>query len=402
MTDAFGLKLVTTTPGGGYGDAALEYLRGLTDLGIPVTWQVVRDGHWGAPARRVDLPFDLRRNSARLASLFDRSIPHDTFLLCIPPPAWHLRWLQQEEHTTPFAGATWEADRLPASWPPVLNHFSTVVVPSEFNRSVFVASGVRVPVEVVPYCAREVQPVPGGPPWGRVADDDFVFYTLGSWTARKAIEETIRAYLGTFTGDDRVALIVKTGAIDWIAIKGMTVEERTEGPPHLGTSWWQLAQIVGEYENPAKIHLVADRLPLREIDRLHTRGDCFVSLTRGEGWGLGPFDAGLFGNPSIVTGWGGQLDFLGSDYPFLVDYELESTADSPANGYLDPPRQIRWAKPDVGQASRLMRRVFDERRQARELGAELGRRLRSRYRRQTVCRRLAEVMNLAVRQPEAR
>jgi hypothetical protein len=88
---------------------------------------------------------------------------------------------------------------------------------------------------------------------------------------------------------------------------------------------------------------------------LHAIGDCFVSVTRGEGWGLGPFDAATLGNPVIITGWGGHLDFLGADYPGLIAYTM-----APVSGWLHgasyrPTQQ--WAIADRRDAGRLMRRM---------------------------------------------
>lgn len=52
---------------------------------------------------------------------------------------------------------------------------------------------------------------------------------------------------------------------------------------------------------------------------LHARGECFVSLTHGEGWGIPAFDACACGNPVVITGWGGQLEHLDGDASSLAD-----------------------------------------------------------------------------------
>ena len=53
-----------------------------------------------------------------------------------------------------------------------------------------------------------------------------------------------------------------------------------------------------------------------------TRSSC----ARGEGWGLGGFDAAAHGNPVVTTGFGGQLDYL-ADSPHLVHFELVAVQD---------------------------------------------------------------------------
>jgi len=98
---------------------------------------------------------------------------------------------------------------MPQHWPDLLNATDLVMVPTEWNREVFVGSGVRTPVAVVPHVA--TAPVPGdrGTSMG-LRDDDFIFYTIGRWDERKAVFLTLEAYLRAFTADDPVVLVVKT------------------------------------------------------------------------------------------------------------------------------------------------------------------------------------------------
>ena len=275
---------------------------------------------------------------------------------------------------------------------PALNRYRRVFVPSRFNRNALVAAGVTVPVDVVPHVGRSIRPVPGDQPWGDVSDKDFVFYTIGSWTARKAVSETVRAYLDAFSDTDPVALIIKTEAIDQIALHAIPETERQAAPPQIAMVWWTVAQIMAQYPRPAKVHLIAEPWPAREIDRLHTRGDCFVSLARSEGWGLCAFDAGLFGNPVVTTGWGGHLDFLGSDHPYLVRYRLESTARSQPDGCFLHGEDVWWAHADRAHGGELMRQVFDNRDTARQQARDLQRQLVATYSARRVCGQLAALI----------
>jgi hypothetical protein len=57
-----------------------------------------------------------------------------------------------EQSATPelFVNTMWESSRLPADWVGTLNRARATIVPSTFLVTVFRASGVTVPVEVVP------------------------------------------------------------------------------------------------------------------------------------------------------------------------------------------------------------------------------------------------------------
>ncbi len=391
-----GLKVVTLTPGGGYGDAGCQYVAGLHALGLPVTWTpTILDAteRQAAARNKRNLQSAIGQD---LLALWDRPLDCDAILVHMPPVQWHDHWRQAAPDLRPFTCIAWEVAQIPDDWLPALNLYERIFVPSTFTRQALAATDIEAAIDVVPHIARDVTPQSGGAPWGEVADDDFVFYAIGSWTTRKAMEETVRAYLDAFTGDDKVALIVKTGPVDKIALYALPDVQRQSAPPHHAMVWWRLAQILADYDNPAKVHLIAERLPAREIDRLHTRGDCFVSLSRSEGWGLGSFDAVLFGNPVIVTGWGGHLDYLGADYPLLVGHVLEATSRAASDGFFKAVLDACWARADRDHASELMRRVFEDRASARAIARELQPQLRTRYSADRVCRRLAALMGFEV------
>ena len=56
-----------------------------------------------------------------------------------------------------------------------------------------------------------------------------------------------------------------------------------------------LSRLVSEFANPPRIVLLTDLLSDLEIQALHTLGDCYVSTSRGEGWGYGAYEAAWFG-----------------------------------------------------------------------------------------------------------
>jgi hypothetical protein len=391
-----GLKVVTLTPGCGYGDAGSEYIAGLSALGVPVTWTPTMAN--SAEVLRLEKSCRYLHDviSQDLLALWQRPLDCSAILVNIPPVYWHLYWRQAEPDLRPFTYIAWEVERVPDEWLAALNLYERVFVPSRFNQRALVAGGVSAVVDVVPHIARDVIPVLDGPSWGAITDVDFAFYTIGAWTTRKAMEETIRAYLDAFDADDRVALIVKTEPVNQIAYRALPERERKTAPSHVAMVWFTLAQIMADYARPPKVHLVARGISAREIDRLHTRGDCFISLTRSEGWGLGPFDAALFGNPVVITGWGGHLDYLGADYPFLVRYDLEPTARSAPDGYYLHAEDAYWARADRRHASELMRFVFENRDWASSVARAMQPQLRASYASRRVCRRLARLMGFDV------
>ncbi|MCP5159229.1 MAG: hypothetical protein H6975_07370 [Gammaproteobacteria bacterium] len=391
-----GLKMVTLPPSTGYGDAAYEYIAGFDALGIPVTWTPT---FFDSQAHEHKATFENKLHGAvreQVMRLWRRPIDYTVLLLNLPPLHGYADWLYEKPRVHLFAYVAWELERLPETWSPVLNQFECVFVPSEFNRRAFLASTIERPIYTVPHIARRMEPMANEneASWNGIDDDDFVFYTIGSWTTRKAMEETVRCYLSTFVAGEKVALIIKTDRVNAIELMAMSDEMRKRAPAHFATVWWTLARIIADYPKPAKILLMTDRLSSRKIDQLHARGDCFVSLTHSEGWGLGAFDALLFGNPVIMTGWGGQIDYLGADYPLAVRYTLEATAKAPRDPHYLGLEDALWAYADNHHAGQLMRSVFEDRKVAQALGREMQMRLRQRFAPPLVCRRFAELMRL--------
>ncbi|MCY7300350.1 MAG: glycosyltransferase, partial [Ilumatobacteraceae bacterium] len=165
---------------------------------------------------------------------------------------------------------------------------------------------------------------------------------------RKRPDLVLHAYLRAFHAADPVTLIIKTG--------GSVLSWRCDSPVEQQT-WWQVMNIVRQYPSAADVVLEAGDFSDAEIAGLIESADCYVSLTSVEGWGLGAFDAAAAGVPLIITGYGGQLEWLGNDHTGLVPYETVP-ADHPDTSMFEAG--MTWALADIDAAATLMRAaVFD-------------------------------------------
>jgi glycosyltransferase involved in cell wall biosynthesis len=367
-----GVRYLSYPPGSGYGEAAEEYMTALRAAGVSVSWTPLQwgTGAWG-PLHELAPFTGSSYGPYRHNDICNVSIDSDT-LVVHSPPLWYEPWSEAPERERRIAYTTYETDRLPAEQVGILNHYDLVLVPSTHNRDVFRSSGVQPPIHVVPHISRPPRAIRGGQ-FGQLEDGLFVFYVISTWTARKALPETILAYLDAFTAEDPVALVVKTTVEDHVALERIRRGQPADPSPHLGLAWWSLAQLLRGRRSPPRIHLVAGDVARPVIDELHTRGGCFVSLSRGEGWNLGAFDAAAHGNPVVVTGWGGHLDFLPPDFPYLVDYELVPAADDDPDDWFHPASTERWARADVAHASSVLRRIYEHQDEGGAWGAELQR-----------------------------
>jgi glycosyltransferase involved in cell wall biosynthesis len=359
VTPPRGIRYVSPPPGTGYGDAAEQYIAGLRAR-FPTTWT------------------SSETDPARLArsvhgDICDLAVDYDTEVLHIPP--WELhRFLDPTNGKVQIGMMAWETDTPPAEWRKLLDQLDLILVCSRFVSEALARTGTETPVEVLPHIARPIRPDPTGA-FGTITEHDFVFYVIGDWYNRKAIPDCVRTFLDTFTADDDVALIIKTSAFDYGALAKVPNDPPQPWTPDL-SSWWALANVIKNYRNVPKVFMYAGDAPNETMDQIHTRGDCYFSLSTGEGFGLCAFDAAAYGNPSIVTGWGGHLEYLGTDYPLLVDYDLVSTATSQFDAYGFPlSDDARWAQARTAHAGALLRHVYEHREEAAALGADLRARL---------------------------
>jgi glycosyltransferase involved in cell wall biosynthesis len=336
------LRYVAEDARTGYGDAADRLVRALRAAGTRVEFRGWSDTRAGAvpalvPFSRDELPTEHAvPGSATVAHLVPEHYP---LVRATVPDGMFV------------AHTVWETDRLPHHWPALLNTTDLVVVPSEWNRDVFVASGVDVRVGVVPHVAVEPDPGDGGATLG-IPDDVVVFYTIGRWDERKAVFHAVRAFLDAFTARDPVVLVVKTAA-------HIEMPPGTWGAtsPLAYTTAWQVASIVREYRDPAPVQLEIAPWSPERLQGLHRRGDCYLTLAHGEGWGMGAFDATAYGNPVIATGWGGFLEYLAADDAYLVDCQLTPVRHFAVTSY---SADQHWAEPDLDHAVELLRALADD------------------------------------------
>lgn len=230
-------------------------------------------------------------------------------------------------------------------------------VPDEWVGAAALVDEVWSPTEFVARAMRRRMPCPvfqmlPGVEVGRIepvlrsdlgiAEDHFVFlfmFDLHSQMHRKNPVGVFRAFREAFRDDDKATLIIKS----------------TGGDIHRA----DLA-ILSEIIRGTNVILLDRLLTRPQAYGLIAMADCFVSLHRSEGFGLGLAEAMLLGKPVIATGYSGNLDFMTRENSLLVDYEMTEIKE-------DRPIYTRgnvWADPSVAHAAALMRDVYEHREDA--------------------------------------
>jgi 2-polyprenyl-3-methyl-5-hydroxy-6-metoxy-1,4-benzoquinol methylase len=184
-----------------------------------------------------------------------------------------------------------------------------------------------------------------------------VFYAIFEWQERKGPHETLDAFLSAFTGADRAVLVLKTSPAAAEAARQAVHEARERHP------------------SGARVEVRAEAWSEGGIEALHRRGDCYVSLHRGEGWGYPLFEAATRGKQLVATGYSGPMDYLDPAAHGVVRWTPEPVRQP--YRYYNP--QMRWAAPDVAHAAALMREAYDHRRAQAGRAAAAGARIRERF-----------------------
>jgi glycosyltransferase involved in cell wall biosynthesis len=205
-----------------------------------------------------------------------------------------------------IAMTTWETDKLPVQATESLRAFDEVWVPCVWNRDTARESDLNA--YAIPHCFDSnwwhADGLPAPPP-----NRPYTFYTILTWCERKNPIGLLKAYLTGFTAEDNVLLKILTpshnhGDLD-------TLIQSLNLPPE------DLPPIVFVGQIP-------NRLTEHELKLLHWHSDCYVTAARGEGWGLGAFEAALLGRLVIAPNYSGLVDFLG-DYTQAYSYGYQLT-----------------------------------------------------------------------------
>jgi glycosyltransferase involved in cell wall biosynthesis len=309
------------------------------------------------PVGLTNIPLDMamRQTDTRFDALMVTKPTYRTRLICTNPDSLgegnFVDGALALRHAHNIGYWYWELENLPAAWIDAGRLIDELWVATDF-----VAEAARKVIDkpVMKITPPVLQPVPSRP-YSRaefeLPNDAFLFmfsFDFGSFPTRKNPEAVVRAFKLAFP-------------IDQPTERAVCLVIKCQGSHTFPAAKTALLALIGD---DPRIILLDKSLSRDAVTGLQTVIDCYVSLHRSEGLGLGMAECMALGKPVIATAYSGNMEFMNEGNSLLVNYSLIPVIEGQ---YLDWRNQ-RWADADVGHAALHMRRVFDDQKFAATLG----------------------------------
>ena len=203
-----------------------------------------------------------------------------------------------------IAYSMFESSAIPQLWVDILNkYYDIVVVPDQWLVDVYKSSGVKIPIFVLPL--------------GIIIDDDylkyehkknkvFTFGMTGSLLNRKNHIKLMRAFLQNFKGNQDVRLKIhgRFGAYK----------------DHITSEYRKLRA-------PKNIDIITGIYPQEEYKKFMLGLDCYVFISKGEGFSITPREMIACGKPCILTNNTAHKTICQSGLVYPVKAEIKENAN---------------------------------------------------------------------------
>ena len=249
--------------------------------------------------------------------------------------------------------AFWEGESGLLDVFPYLKDSHAVVAMSDFNAAYFRrVIPARIKVEKVIY---PLMPMPLGvlakenarKRFGIGRGDFVVFYNFDIRADyRKNPQGTLEAFSSAFKGVESCKLVLKVNGVAAFPEKLSLMKESAS---RLGIA----RQLV----------VITEYLSQLDLYSLTNACDAYLSLHRGEGFGLGIAEAMQLSKPVVVTAYSAPLEFCNGETALLVPYKLVSMEGDALSARIGP-----CAEPDVVMAAAALRRIYGDKAFADEIG----------------------------------
>ena len=231
----------------------------------------------------------------------------------------------------------WELSEIPEEKIEALTKFDEIWVPSKFIYDAVVKIYNKKAFIIPPFVDTKRQKHFKRNHF-RMGKDLFYFlfsFDYNSSIHRKNPLAVIKAFRAAFPDNQSVRLILKSNNPKDAAINSDFVEN------------------LKSFDN--RIIFIEDYLDRSSMLSLIQCCDCYVSLHRSEGYGMGMAEAICFGRKVVATNYSGNVDFINNNNSFAVDYRLINIE----NGEYFLSQGMHWANPIHNSAVKQLRLAYN-------------------------------------------
>jgi glycosyltransferase involved in cell wall biosynthesis len=228
---------------------------------------------------------------------------------------------------------------------PILNEFDEVYVFSDFIKNILEPlENRKFQVTKIKYPFQKNWEIESSPDEIRQhyrLTNKFCFFFNFDYRSsynRKNPEATLRALYEEFSNDNEVMFVVKTSNTEGFESKENCFDA-----------------LILDYGLADRVVVIKDSLSRNGFMSLLNAMDCYISLHRGEGLGLGILEAFALDKPVIATHYGGNVEYMDNALAYPVPYTMVPADDD----YVPYAKVKSWAEPDITEARKHMRTVYN-------------------------------------------
>jgi len=258
-----------------------------------------------------------------------------------------------------------------------INLYDEIWVPTQQGKELFKTNGVRPNIKVMPLGVDTTRYQPNARPMRFDCGlKRFVFLSVFKWGYRKGYDILLKAFMEEFSSSDDVSLLI------------VSRTDVNHKPEIIMEDFKNIRN--GILKSDADVpHIALYDKPIKEKDMpgVYAAADSFVLISRGEGFGLGYYEAGAAGIPVIGSNCSGQADLLDYENSYLVEPEGYSHARINGNmsklakhcGFYEDQLFPNFGREAIEQTKSHMRSVYEDYESAKVKSTILGKIIRENY-----------------------
>jgi len=229
-------------------------------------------------------------------------------------------------------------------------------VPSQSNKQIFINNGIKKEINVIPLGIDEkiffsnkekVEFDKFISLFGQkieIGIKNFKFLSVFSWRFHKGYDSLIKSFVNAFTDKDDVCLVIFSKKNEIDAIK-------------------ELSLFLPRNNKLPQILLYNKIIETNNMPNFYKLFNCYICMSRGEGFGLTPLEAGACGLPIISTFHSGMTEYLNENNSFLIQCKFTEKITENNRSFNDSEfykNQFMWkvGKEEENQATEYMKNIF--------------------------------------------